>query len=89
MKIAKKIRELRIERKMTLKETAKHLEVPVSTYRDWEYGRKIPADAAIKLAEIFDVPMSIFSGRGVSRDADLERAVALMEEALKIVRSAV
>lgn len=63
MKITQKIRQLRKERKMTLKETAKLLCVPVSTYRDWEYGRKIPADAAIKLAEVFDVKNKIKKGR--------------------------
>lgn len=89
MKLAQKIRQLRIERKMTLKETAKYLGVPVSTYRDWEYGRKMPADAILKLAETFDVPMSAFSKREKSPGADLQRAIDLMEEALRIVRNAI
>lgn len=89
MKLAQKIRQLRLERKMTLKETAKYLEVPVSTYRDWEYGRKMPADAILKLAEAFDVPMTIFTQREMGPGADLQRAIDLMEEALRIVRNAV
>ena len=89
MDLSKKIRQLRLDRKMTLKETAKQLQVPESTYRDWEYGRKIPADVALKLTEIFDVPITAFLGRKTSREADLERVISLMEEALKIVRNAI
>lgn len=88
MKLAQKIRKLRLERKMTLKETAKYLEVPVSTYRDWEYGRKMPADAILKLSEAFDVPMTVFTHREMGPGADLQRAIDLMEEALRIVRNA-
>lgn len=88
MKLAQKIRQLRLERKLTLKETAKCLNVPVSTYRDWEYGRKMPADVILKLAEIFGVPMTAFAKRELP-GADLQRAIDLMEEALRIVRSAV
>jgi len=89
MKLAQKIRKLRLERKMTLKETAKLLDVPASTYRDWEYGRKIPADAILKLAEAFDVPINVFTHRETNPGADLQMAIDLIEEALKIVRNAV
>lgn len=89
MKLAQKIRQLRLERKMTLKEAAKYLEVPVSTYRDWEYGRRMPADAILKLAEAFDVPMTVFTKREASPGDDLRKAIDLMEEALRIVRNAV
>lgn len=89
MKLAQKIQQLRLERKMTLKETAKLLEVPVSTYRDWEYGRKMPADAILKLAEAFNVPMTIFAKNEASNRADLRKAIDLIEEALRIVRNAI
>lgn len=89
MKTAQRMRELRLEKNMTLKETAFLLEVPVSTYRDWEYGRKVPADIISKLAEIFDVPISIFSMKGPTSTVELKRAAVLLEEALKIVRNAI
>ncbi len=89
MKIAQRIRKLRLERKMTLKETANLLDVPVSTYRDWEYGRKMPADAILKLSEAFDVPITVFTHREMNPGSDLQRAIDLIEEALKIVRNAV
>lgn len=50
MNIGKKIRELRIQREMKMTEVAKLIEVSVSTYRDWEYGRKIPANYILKIA---------------------------------------
>jgi transcriptional regulator with XRE-family HTH domain len=88
MKIAQKIRQLRLDRKMTLKEMAKYLDVPVSTYRDWEYGRRMPAEAILKLSEVFGVPMMVFTKRELP-GAALQRAAYLMEEALRIVRNAV
>lgn len=89
MKRAQKIRQLRLDRKMTLKETAKYLAVPVSTYRDWEYGRKMPADIILKLADVFDVPVAIFTERGVGKGSELNKAIILMEEVLRIVRNAI
>lgn len=89
MKISQKIRKYRLERKMTLKATAQLLGVPLSTYRDWEYGRKIPAEVLPKLAEAFNLPLTVFSEKSVLNPNDLQKAVVLLEEALMIVRNAI
>ena len=38
MKLEQRIRNIRVKKKMTMKETAKKIGVSISTYRDWEYG---------------------------------------------------
>ncbi len=87
MNLSQKIRKYRIDKRMTLKETAKRLEIPVSTYRDWEYGRKIPAEVISKLSEVFEIPLSAFMENPSPHKKDLASAIALLEEALKIVKS--
>ena len=55
--INRRIMLLRKARGLTMKQVAATIEVPVSTYRDWEYGRTIQGAAYLKLAAIFKVPL--------------------------------
>ncbi len=89
MKIAQRIRQIRLEKKMTLKEAARLLGVPTSTYRDWEYGRKIPAEIISRLADVYDLPISVFTMKTKIGQSELFKAVSLMEEALQIVKRAI
>jgi transcriptional regulator with XRE-family HTH domain len=54
--VHQKIRRLRKERKKTLREVAAAICVPLTTYREWEYGRAIRGEHMIKLAKVFGVP---------------------------------
>src|SRR5882762_1035006 len=49
-------RRLRNERKKTLREVAAAICVPLTTYREWEYGRAIRGEHMIKLEKGFGVP---------------------------------
>lgn len=40
-----------------MKEVALKIRVPVSTYRDWEYGSAIQGTPYVKLSEVFDVSL--------------------------------
>lgn len=88
MTISQRIRQLRLGKKMTLKEIAGQLGVPTSTYRDWEYGRKVPAEVVSRLAEFYGLPISAFTANPKAQQSELRRVSALLEEALQIVRSA-
>ena len=51
-----KIIQLRRKRTgLTIKQAAEKLGVPASTYRDWEYGAKIPALALLDLSKLYKV----------------------------------
>ena len=53
---AKRIAHLRIQRGLTQKEVANSLNVPLSTYKEWEYGRRIQGeDIYVRLAEILEI----------------------------------
>ena len=39
--IGKKLKRLRIQRDLTMREVAAGIQVPLTAYREWEYGRAI------------------------------------------------
>lgn len=58
-----KIRKLRQERKLSMKEVAKEIGVPLTTYREWEYGRSPRGEHLVKLANYFRVPSEMLVGQ--------------------------
>lgn len=88
MSLSQRIKKLRQEQKMTLKEMAQHLGVPTSTYRDWEYGSKIPADVLIELSQLFKSSPNELLGLEKIQNRNLRQAIQLIEEGLKLLRTA-
>lgn len=86
MNLSQRIRKLRQEKKMTMKEIAQHLGVPTSTYRDWEYGSKIPADAVVQIAQLFNSSPNELLGMEKLQNKNLWEAIHLIEEGLKLLR---
>lgn len=56
--IAKRLESLRRKKRLSQKEVAERMKVPASTYRDWEYGKKIKGEPYVKLAEILEVSLT-------------------------------
>lgn len=86
MSIGSKIRSMRLKKRMTIKEIASQVGVPSSTYRDWEYGRKISADKLENLANAFEISVSELMNGDKDDRKDLKRAIQLVEEVLYILR---
>jgi len=57
MQFAAQLRKLRIENGLTIREVAFAIQVPISTYRDWEYGKAIQGEPYVKLAKVFNVSL--------------------------------
>jgi transcriptional regulator with XRE-family HTH domain len=53
--MADRLQRLRNEKRLTQKSLAEQIGIPVSTYRDWEYGREIRGEPYLALAEVFGV----------------------------------
>jgi transcriptional regulator with XRE-family HTH domain len=49
-----RLRRFRKKRGLTMKEVAEKLKVPLTTYREWEYGRAIQGEPYLDLAAIFE-----------------------------------
>ncbi|MDR3608445.1 MAG: helix-turn-helix transcriptional regulator [Oligoflexia bacterium] len=62
MSIGNRLRKLRTENRFTLSQVARQVGVPVSTYRDWEYGKAIQGEPYAKLAQAFGVSIEELLG---------------------------
>ncbi len=84
--IASRLRKLRLKKGLSLREVAGRIDVPVSTYRDWEYGKAIRGEPYQKLAELFDVSVQeLVTGASPSKVA----AVEALEEVRKKLEAAI
>lgn len=63
-KLAERLRELRTERKLTLKDVAQVIDMSFMAYSHYERGERDPSvDTIIKLCDFFDVPADYLIGR--------------------------
>jgi transcriptional regulator with XRE-family HTH domain len=85
MKLNNKLRALRQAKRMTMKKIATLIGIPVSTYRDWEYGSKVPAEKIHEIAKIFQISVSELFG--TEADSNKEKLICLLEEALDLVKN--
>lgn len=61
--------ELRESLGMTQQDVADRLDIPVTTYRKYEYeSRQTPMEVLFALADIYDVDLDYLAGRDVSPD---------------------
>ncbi len=62
--IGKRLSRLRKRAGLSMKQVSEGIGVPVTTYRDWEYGRAIQGNPYIKLSKVLRVPLyELISGQ--------------------------
>ena len=67
----KRLKRLRIQKGYTIKSFAKKIGVPVSTYREWEYGRLIRGSKSYEvIAKVLGVSLANLL-TGISNDKQL------------------
>ncbi len=77
-----RLRRLRLERGLKIKDVANSLKVSTSTYRDWEYGRSIKGEPYSKLAKILGVSIEeLLTGKN-STPARIRKELERCENAL-------
>jgi len=91
MKISERLRELRKKKKLSLASVALAIDVPVSTYRDWEYGKAIRGEPYERLAELFEISLAELLSVKPPRRSDLAshllNAKSHVDFALKIAKA--
>jgi transcriptional regulator with XRE-family HTH domain len=55
--LSKRLKYFRNKKKLSVKEIAAAIEVPVTTYREWEHGRSILGEPYEKIAEALGVTL--------------------------------
>lgn len=88
-KISSRLRRLRNRRGLSQKEIAAQIGVPQSTYRDWEYGKKIVGEPYVDLARVFEVSLAeLLTGKEV-KVSELSLRLTELEELVRTIRIAV
>lgn len=83
MSLGERLRILRVERKLSISEVARHVGVSVSTYRDWEYGRGIKGEPYLKLAKLLDVNLSYLL---TGKESEILDQLNQIEDIVKSIR---
>lgn len=75
--ISKRMKRIRLERGLSVRESAQLSGVPVSTYREWEEGRQIKGEPYEKIARALNIPLyELLTGK----EANLREVLAKIEE---------
>ena len=87
---AKRITNLRLKKGLTQKQVAEALGVPLSTYKEWEYGRKIQGEEYyVKMSEAFEVNLrTLLTGEQTQQQEDLLQRLQLLMNQLYELKSA-
>jgi transcriptional regulator with XRE-family HTH domain len=85
----KRLREFREDRRLSMRDLARLINVPETTYREWEYGRAIRGEPYVKLAKALGVSLEDLLGDGVELPAVLEKDIDLIVERLLELKSKV
>ncbi len=83
--LAVHLKNLRLARGWSIKTAAEQIGVPVSTYRDWEYGNSIRGEPYQKIAEAFGISLEELFGN-VTRSEKTELLKAVQEAKAKLDR---
>lgn len=83
------LKNLRVNKGLSVKEMATKLEVAPSTYREWEYGRKIQGEPYPKIAEILNVSLDKLFGRKQIKVKDVLNSLEEIKNKIDEVEKAV
>ena len=89
MSIANRLKKLRSDRKLMIREVSKALGVPASTYRDWEYGNAIrDIEAYGRIADFYGVSLDeLILGRSKQDHGALEHLLEAKENIERAIKS--
>lgn len=82
-----RLKRLRIQKRFSLKEMAETIGVPITTYREWEYGRAIKGEPYAKLAKVLEVSIAeLLTGKQASKTAAFKQ-LALIQKHIADLRN--
>lgn len=81
-----RLKRLRTEKSLTAQAMAKKIEVPGSTYRDWENGKGLRIPPLEKISHVLAISVTeLVTGRPGSKN-DVISSIAIIEERLREIR---
>ena len=85
----KRLRDFREGRRLSMRELARLINVPETTYREWEYGRAIRGEPYVKLARALGVSLEDLLGDEIQLPGALESDIDLIIERLMDLKNKV
>ena len=80
-----------MDRKFSMKDMAQKIGVPLSTYRDWEYGRSIKGEPYVKISEALGISLQNLLGQTSANKEEtlkkIKKVLVQIEEIKKEVES--
>jgi transcriptional regulator with XRE-family HTH domain len=80
--LGKRLKRLRTERNLSVKDVAEALEIPVTTYREWENERKIVGEPYPALAKLFGIGVYELITGEKSKDSDALKSIEVIKDEL-------
>lgn len=71
--MSRKLKELRLRKGFSMREAAKRIGIPETTYREWEYGRAIQGEPYTKIAQVYDIRLNDLFGVTNHHENSLEQ----------------
>lgn len=81
-----RLKKLREKKGLSVKEVSDKIGVPLTTYREWEHGRKIVGEPYIELSKVFEVSIYELISGEKSSSTDLVKSVETIELELKKIK---
>ena len=72
-----------------MREAARRIGVPETTYREWEYGRAIRGEPYVKIALAFGVTLDALLGTSDKSDITVEDRLNCIRQQLSIIQDEV
>lgn len=84
--LGERLKKLREKKGLTVKDVSDKIEVPITTYREWEHGRKIVGEPYIQLSKVFEISVyELITGEKAS-STELFKSVEVIEIELKKIK---
>src|SRR5689334_8298643 len=79
--ICRRLKRLRLKRGLSMKAIAAQIKVPLTTYRNWEYGRAIRGEPYERIAQALGVDLTeLLTGKKPRSSRTLQRIEALKNQ---------
>ena len=84
--LGERLKKLREKKGLTVKDVSDKIGVPITTYREWEHGRKIVGEPYIQLSKVFEISVyELITGEKAS-STELFKSVEVIEIELKKIK---
>lgn len=81
-----RLKRIRKSRGLTMRELAREIDVPETTYREWEYGRAVQGQPYESLARTLDVSLKeLLTGEKIGQN-DIMKSIEEIENSVNLLR---